>query len=83
MSCPEFKEWREQAGRLLRKTLKERLSKAKVEDDLKDKVHTKAEYFYDDDSELWPLKESYFYLGHVPNLSTLLPLSRARSGKLM
>jgi hypothetical protein len=28
---------------------------------------------YLDDSQSWPLKESHYYLGHVPKLSTLLP----------
>ena len=83
MVCLEFKEWREQAGKLLRKTLDERLSQLKVEGDLIDKVLKKAEYFFADDPELWPLKESHFYLGHVPYLPTLLSQLRAGSGMLM
>jgi hypothetical protein len=70
--CPEFDEWREQAGQTLKKTLEERLSKAEMEGACKDSFLSKAEFFYVDDPVLWPLKESYFYLGHVPKLSNLL-----------
>jgi hypothetical protein len=62
-----------EAGKQLRKTLEERLSKMEVDDERKKDILTKAEYFYLDDSTLWPLKESQFYLGHVPRLSDLLP----------
>lgn len=81
--CPEFRQWREQAGKQLRNTVEEHLGKLEVEGDCRDKVLLKAEFFYTDDSEFWPLKESYYYLGHVPKLSNLLPQSLAKSGKLI
>ena len=71
--CPVFEEWREQAGNSLRKILEERLSKVEVADTHKSSILKKAEFFYSDNSDLWPLKESQFYLGHVPKLSDVLP----------
>ena len=41
----------------------------------KELLLTKAEFFYQDDPVSWPLKESHYYLGHVPKLSALLPQS--------
>jgi hypothetical protein len=35
-----------------------------------------------DDSEVWPLKESHFYLGHVPRLNNLLSQLLAKSSRL-
>ena len=80
---PEFSEWREQAGTLLRKTLDERLSKLEVEGASKHLILSKTEFFYVDDSALWPLKASHFYLGHVPKLSNLVPHSLVSSSRLL
>jgi hypothetical protein len=83
VSCPIFSDWREEAGRQLRRTLDERLGRLDVENTAKDVFLTKAEFFYIDDSALWPLTQSHFYLGHVPKLSSLLPRSLADSNWLL
>jgi hypothetical protein len=49
------------------------LGKTEVEDAAKRDFLLKAESFYADDLTVWPLKESQFYLGHVPKLSNLFP----------
>ena len=71
MECPVFNEWRLQTGKQLRKALEERLAKME-EDDAKTEFLRKAESFYTDDPTVWPLKESRYYLGHVPKISNLL-----------
>jgi hypothetical protein len=72
----------ERTGQALKKTLEERLSRAKIEGACKDSFLSKAEFFYVDDPVLWPLKESYFYLGHVPKLSNLLSQLLAGSNQI-
>ena len=83
--CPAFEEWRKQAGLQLRKALEERLKStdAAIANAHKNKLLTKAEYFYSDDSELWPLKESQFYLGHVPKLVEWLSKNCTGASSLM
>ena len=80
VDCPEFDEWRLQAGEKLRRVLEERVAKMEVEEDAKNDFLLKAESFYVDDPTVWPLKESRFYLGHVPKLSNLLPQSHSGPG---
>jgi hypothetical protein len=58
VDCPEFNDWRLQAGQQLRKVLEERLGKTEIERLSKNEILSKAECFYIDDSTLWPLKES-------------------------
>ena len=81
VGCLEFNEWRVQAGKQLRKVVEERLIKMKVGDGDKAELLSKAEFFYIDDPTIWPLKESRYYLGHVPKLSNLLPKSWSGLGK--
>ena len=55
-----------------------RVSKVDIEESYKNQILTKAKSFYVDDPTLWPLKESMFYLGHVPKISHMI--SRPSNG---
>lgn len=71
--CLHFDGWRLQAGEQLGKIVSERLSKLDLVEEYKNEILSKAMSFYIDEPTLWPLKESRFYLGHVPKLFKLFP----------
>jgi hypothetical protein len=68
VDCPIFEEWRQEAGLQLQKTLSDRLEQTGIGEKDKLEILTRAKSFYMDDEEVWPLKESQFYLGFVPKI---------------
>ena len=68
MKCPIFKDWRQEAGSQLQKTLSDRLKQTDLGERGVSKILDRAKLFFMDDSDIWPLKESQFFLGLVPKI---------------
>ena len=65
---PVFDEWRKEAGTQLHKTLSERLKLTGLGGNMVSDIVERAKFFYEDNSERWPLRESTYYLGLVPKI---------------
>jgi hypothetical protein len=68
VDCPTFDEWRQEAGSQLQKTLADRLKQTSLGDNDMSAILNKAKSFFTDNPDIWPLKESYYFLGFVPSI---------------
>ena len=68
VDCPIFDEWRQEAGSKLQKTLEDRLKQTSLGDNDVSGIINKAKSFFTDNPDIWPLKESCYFLGFVPNI---------------
>lgn len=68
VKCPIFEEWRQEAGSQLQKTLADRLKQTELSENDVAGILNKAKSFFMDDSDIWPLSESCYFLGLVPNV---------------
>ena len=70
VDCPIFDEWRQEAGSKLQKTLEDRLKQTSLGDNDVSGITgiNKAKSFFTDNPDIWPLKESCYFLGFVPNI---------------
>jgi hypothetical protein len=59
---------RQEAGMQLRKTLADRLKQMSLGENDVSVIVNKAKSFYTDDADIWPLKESCYFLGLVPKI---------------
>jgi hypothetical protein len=68
VDCPIFHEWRQEAGAQLQKTLVDRLGQTGLGENDVSAIVNKAKSFFADDADVWPLKESCYFLGLVPKI---------------
>jgi hypothetical protein len=68
VDCPIFNEWRQEAGSQLQKTLADRLKQTSLGENVVSVIINKAKFFFTDDPDIWPLKESRYFLGLVPKI---------------
>jgi hypothetical protein len=73
VECDAYKIWREEAGHALKTVVEERLKNQDMGDEQITYILSKAKSFFQNGKDLWPLGDSQYYLGYVPNLRPLLP----------
>ena len=68
VDCPIFDEWRQEAGIQLQKALVDRLKQTGLGEIDMSAIVNKAKFFFTDDANIWPLRESCYFLGLVPKI---------------
>lgn len=68
VECPAFQVMQEEAGKDLENGMKRLCKEKGIGEEQIQYLLRKAKYFYKNDTELWPLGFSHYYLGHVPPL---------------
>ncbi|KZV89037.1 hypothetical protein EXIGLDRAFT_722026 [Exidia glandulosa HHB12029] len=73
VDCPAFDDMRREAGKALKYRLQRISDMGSLDDTHRTRILKLAESFYSSDSEMWPLKMSQYWYGHVPVLDQLVP----------
>jgi hypothetical protein len=67
--CPKFGKWRSEAMLEIVEQTKKKLVEAKVDEGEHGPILKIAKHLFLDSREIWPLQESAYYLGHIPELN--------------
>ncbi|KAJ6593173.1 hypothetical protein B0H19DRAFT_917432, partial [Mycena capillaripes] len=73
MECGCYKEWRLRAASELEKRANKKLADSGVEEATRKSLLVVAKSLFTKNDTVWPLKHSFYYLGHLPPLEPLLP----------
>ncbi|KII90283.1 hypothetical protein PLICRDRAFT_159732 [Plicaturopsis crispa FD-325 SS-3] len=75
VDCPRYENWRVEAKEALCRWTEEATTEAGVEEAARKGLLTAAKYMFSDSSEIWPLQNSVYYLGHLPKLERYMPVT--------
>ncbi|KAJ7104689.1 hypothetical protein C8R44DRAFT_640066 [Mycena epipterygia] len=75
VECDRYKEWRRKAAEELTKKTELKLTEQGVEEGARKDLLTAVKFMFDYNEQIWPLKHTFYYLGHIPPLDALLPQS--------
>ncbi|KAJ7895328.1 hypothetical protein B0H13DRAFT_1624445, partial [Mycena leptocephala] len=73
VECRRYDEWRANAAEEMGRKADQKLAERGVEEAARKRLLATAKSLFCNDPEVWPLKHSFYYLGHIPPLDPLLP----------
>ncbi|KAJ7702645.1 hypothetical protein B0H17DRAFT_845733, partial [Mycena rosella] len=73
VECWRYREWRSKAAEELVRTTTMKLEEKGVEEAARKGLLTAAKSLFRRDDDVWPLKQPFYYLGHIPPLDDFLP----------
>lgn len=65
--------WRAEGSRQLVERTRKKLDEKGIEEAAQIGLLTAAKFLFSDNEHIWPLKYTFYYLGHIPPLDNLLP----------
>ncbi|KAJ7500598.1 hypothetical protein B0H11DRAFT_1714535 [Mycena galericulata] len=80
VDCVRYADWRSKAAKELTKKTELKLAEKGVEEAARQRLLTAAKSLFSSDDTVWPLKHSFYYLGHIPPLEPLLQYDTLASG---
>ncbi|KAJ7491047.1 hypothetical protein FB451DRAFT_1023142 [Mycena latifolia] len=73
VECGRYSEWRGRMAEELKTKTETKLIEEGVEETARKGLLQAAKSLFRRDDEIWPLKHTFYYLGHIPPLEALLP----------
>ena len=80
--CEKYKEWREEAEASIVEWTKEKLEILEVEEVIANNLLKSAKSLFADDPVIWPLQETFFYLGQLPKIDPLINMGGVDRGEI-
>ncbi|KAJ6543598.1 hypothetical protein DFH09DRAFT_928429, partial [Mycena vulgaris] len=75
VECERYTEWKDKAAETLQAKTEMKLIELGVEETARERLITAAKFLFSREDSIWPLKHTFYYLGHIPPLEPLLPTS--------
>lgn len=72
VNCKQYNQWRDEVSRDLLERMEVKLSNMQIEEALKNGLLTTAKLLFTNNTVIWLLYRSPFYLGQIPNLNLLI-----------
>lgn len=73
VNCRQYDKWRVDASKELVERTELKLTNMRIEGAVKNGLLATAKSLFSDSAVVWPLHQSLFYLGQIPNLDFLIP----------
>jgi hypothetical protein len=87
VECARFTKWREEVKEDLLRRTKRKLDDLNIEEAGQDGLLMAVKSLFKNDSSIWPLHYSFYYVGHMPNLDKFLtkdlPISQLARRRLL
>ncbi|KAJ7774186.1 hypothetical protein DFH07DRAFT_800602 [Mycena maculata] len=80
VDCKRYSDWRVKAAEELTKKTEKKLNEKGVEEAAQKRLLSAAKSLFSRNDDIWPLKHSFYYLGHIPPLDSLLPANTPLNG---
>ena len=80
--CEKYKGWREEAEASIVEWTKEKLDILEVEEVIANNLLKSAKSLFADDPVIWPLQETFFYLGQLPKIDPLINMGGVDRGEI-
>ncbi|KAJ3927541.1 MAG: hypothetical protein NXY57DRAFT_608252 [Lentinula lateritia] len=75
VECKRYTEWRVETSKEIENRTQRKLTEKGFEETSQTSLLQTAKSLFINDKDIWPLQYSFYYLGHIPKLDSLLPYS--------